>query len=121
MAQSILHPLIGPKNPKGEMDDLTGRVALVTGGALGIGFEVAKTFVQYGARVIMVNRKEEQGDEAIKKIKEEVGAHAQIEWMGCDMGNLKEIKKVFGEWREKESRLDLVSRFSPLGFHGLLG
>lgn len=103
--QSILHPIIGPKK---EIHDLKGRVALVTGGALGIGYEIARAFVQNGARVIMVNRKEEQGDDAIKKIKEEV-PDAQIEWIGADMGNLKEVQDVFTKFREKEDRLDLVS------------
>lgn len=56
----------------------------------------------------MVNRKEEQGDEAIKKIKEEVGPDAKIEWEGCDMGNLKQVKEVFSKIREREERLDLV-------------
>jgi len=32
--QAILHPLIGPNK---EIHDLTGRVAVITGGALGIG------------------------------------------------------------------------------------
>lgn len=113
--QSVLHPIIGPKK---EIHDLDGRVALITGGAFGIGFEIAKAFVQNKARVIMVNRKEDQGDDAIKKIKEEVGEHAQIEWVGCDMGNLKEVKKVFTELREKESRMDLVSLVRCRDFKG---
>ena len=57
----------------------------------------------------MVNRKEEQGEEAIKKIKDECGQDAKIEWEGCDMGTLKEVKEVFTKIREREERLDLVS------------
>ena len=34
--QSALHSVIGPAKP--EIDDLSGRVALVVGGALGIGY-----------------------------------------------------------------------------------
>jgi hypothetical protein len=56
----------------------------------------------------MVNRKEDQGKEAIKKIKDEAGENAQIEWIGCDMGNLKQVKEVFTGIREREKRLDLV-------------
>lgn len=103
--QSILHSVIGPKK---EIHDLNGRVALITGGALGIGFEIARAFVQNGARVIMVNRKEEQGSEAIKKIKEEVGEDAKIEWLPCDLGSLKNVKEVFSGICEREERLDLV-------------
>lgn len=32
--QSVLHPILGPKK---EIHDLNGRVALITGGAMGIG------------------------------------------------------------------------------------
>jgi NAD(P)-dependent dehydrogenase (short-subunit alcohol dehydrogenase family) len=71
-------------------------------------YEVARAFVLNGARVIMVNRKEEQGEEAIQKIKDEAGKDAKIEWLGCDMGNLKEVKDVFSGIREREERLDLV-------------
>lgn len=56
----------------------------------------------------MVNRKEEQGQGAIDKIKEEAGPDAKIEWIPCDMGNLNEIKEVFSAIREREERLDLV-------------
>ncbi|BAE63496.1 hypothetical protein BDV35DRAFT_347913 [Aspergillus flavus] len=103
--QSVLKPIIGPKK---EIHDLSGRVALITGGALGIGYEVARAFVLNGARVIMVNRKEEQGQAAIDKIKEEAGADAKIEWVPCDMGNLAQIKEVFTGIREREERLDLL-------------
>ncbi|KAH1865965.1 hypothetical protein KXX08_003633 [Aspergillus fumigatus] len=89
--QSVLQPVIGPRK---EIHDLTGRVALVTGGALGIGYEISRAFVLNGARVIMVNRKEEQGQSAIDKIKEEAGADAKIEWIPCDMGDLNEIKEL---------------------------
>ncbi|KAI0388791.1 hypothetical protein F5Y17DRAFT_179585 [Xylariaceae sp. FL0594] len=103
--QSVLHSVIGPRK---EIHDLTGRTAVVVGGAMGIGFEISKAFVLNGARVVMVNRKEEQGDEAIKQIKEEAGASAQVEWAGCDMGNLKEVKEVFTGLRERLDRLDLL-------------
>lgn len=103
--QSVLHKVVGPKK---EVHDLSGRVAVVTGGALGIGYEISRAFVLHNARVIMINRKEEQGDEAIKKIKEEAGQDAKIEWLPCDLGNLKEVKEVFGGIREREERLDLL-------------
>jgi len=102
--QSILHPIIGPKK---ELHDLDGRVAIVTGGANGIGFQVARAFCEAKARVIMINRKQEQGDESIAQIKEEFES-AKIEWIGCDFGSLKEVKEVFSGIREREERLDLV-------------
>jgi len=103
--QSILHPIIGPKK---EIHDLHGRVAIVTGGALGIGYEISLAFAQVGCRVIMTNRKEEQGAEAIRKIKEATDGAADIEWVPCDLGCLKEVQEVFTGLAKKESRLDLL-------------
>jgi len=56
----------------------------------------------------MINRKEEQGQDAIDKIKKEAGPDAKIEWIPCDLGSLKEVKEVFTGIREREKRLDLV-------------
>ena len=55
----------------------------------------------------MINRKEEQGDEAIKQICEETPG-ADVHWVGCDLGNLKEVQRTFTDLREKLDRLDLV-------------
>ncbi|KAL4744906.1 hypothetical protein BDW72DRAFT_187672 [Aspergillus terricola var. indicus] len=60
------------------------------------------------SRVIMINRKKEQGESAIKRIKDEFGGKAQIEWLPCDLENLKQVNDVFGGIRERKSRLDLL-------------
>lgn len=41
------------------MTDLTGRVALITGGTRGLGYEIAKAYAQHGADVIVASRKPE--------------------------------------------------------------
>jgi len=104
--QSILHSVIGPKEV--HPTNLDGKVAVVTGGALGIGYEISRALAHAGCRVIMVNRKEEQGDEAISKIKEETPS-AKIEWKECDLGSLKAVRDVFSNLRESLPRLDYLS------------
>lgn len=75
-------------------------------------FEISLAFVQQNARVIMINRDEEQGKDAISKIKQEVGEHAQIEWLPCDLGSLKNVRVVFTDLAKKEKRLDLVRTYA---------
>ncbi len=128
--QSILHSIVGPAGP--EIADLNGKVALVTGGALGkssaecqsqfptpnllgpflgIGYEISRFFARMGCHVIMANRKEDQGQEAIDKIKAECskeGKEAKIEWIQLDLGSLKMVKEVVTKLRERLDRLDLV-------------
>ncbi|MFA9479588.1 SDR family NAD(P)-dependent oxidoreductase [Phycisphaerales bacterium AB-hyl4] len=51
-----------------EMFDLTGKVALVTGGTSGIGKAVAAAFVQHGAKVLVGSRNQEKVDAAAKEL-----------------------------------------------------
>ena len=43
-----------------QKDLFNGQTILVTGGGSGIGFEIAKQFLQYGAEVYIASRKEER-------------------------------------------------------------
>lgn len=72
-------------------------------------YEIARAFVLNGARVIMSNRQQDQGQSAVDTIKKEAGEKAQIEWFPCDMADLKQVQETFTRFREQEERLDLVS------------
>ncbi|KAM0791785.1 hypothetical protein ACM66B_004048 [Microbotryomycetes sp. NB124-2] len=110
--QDKLAPILQPLgiSPKVQVPpDMTGKVTLITGGPLGIGYEIARAFLKAGAKVILVNRKEEQGDMAIKQLKEEIGNdNAPITWIGCDLGNLNQVKQVFDKVASDEKRLDVL-------------
>jgi NAD(P)-dependent dehydrogenase (short-subunit alcohol dehydrogenase family) len=45
--------------------DLTGRVAIVTGGSRGLGLQIASALGEYGATVVLVARKQAELDEAV--------------------------------------------------------
>lgn len=47
---------------------LDGKVAIVTGGTLGIGFAIADKFVEEGAKVVITGRHADVGEAAAKKI-----------------------------------------------------
>lgn len=49
-------------------DRLNGKVAIVTGGTLGIGFAVAQKFVEEGAKVVITGRHADVGEKAAKEI-----------------------------------------------------
>ena len=58
------------------MFDLTGRVALVTGSAQGLGFEMAKGLTRAGAHVLVNGRDEDHVANAVSVIKS-LGGSAQ--------------------------------------------
>jgi NAD(P)-dependent dehydrogenase (short-subunit alcohol dehydrogenase family) len=45
------------------MNELAGKVAIVTGGASGLGYATVEKFVAEGARVVIADRDEERGKE----------------------------------------------------------
>ena len=53
---------------KTDMFDLTGRVALVSGGASGIGKAIAAALVQHGAKVVVGSRTQAKVDEAAREL-----------------------------------------------------
>lgn len=48
--------------------DLSGKIAIVTGGALGIGFGIAYRLAEAGANVVIADFKEVEAQEAVKKL-----------------------------------------------------
>ncbi|KAH8745483.1 hypothetical protein F5883DRAFT_529543 [Diaporthe sp. PMI_573] len=112
--QSALHQVIGPAEV--QPDNLVGRTAVVTGGALGIGYEISRALAKAGCKVIMVNRKEEQGQEAISQIKDEY-SDADIDWKECDMGNLSQVRSVFSDLRDSLGRLNFLVLSAVMATH----
>lgn len=105
--QSILQQATGLGPKPVQPDDLSGRVAVVVGGAFGIGFEISRALANAGCRVLMVNRKQDQGEDAKATIVAE-SPGASVEWHECDMGHLAQVREVFTSLREKEKRLDYL-------------
>jgi NAD(P)-dependent dehydrogenase (short-subunit alcohol dehydrogenase family) len=57
-----------------ELFDLTGRVALVTGGGRGLGEQIARGLAQAGAAVAIASRSEEACAEVARELRDEYGA-----------------------------------------------
>jgi hypothetical protein len=74
--------------------DLTGKVALVTGGNGGIGLGMADAMAQAGAGVCIWGTRKEKNDAAVEQLKKHGGkVHAQI----VDVGDEKQVEAAFAE------------------------
>ncbi|MFB2601238.1 SDR family oxidoreductase, partial [Rhizobium phaseoli] len=81
--------------------DLSGKVAAVTGAASGIGLECAKAMLAAGARVVLVDRNEE----ALKEICSALGAHAIP--LVVDLTDPKSVARMMPEILAKAGQLDI--------------
>ncbi|ASR11627.1 MULTISPECIES: SDR family oxidoreductase [Rhizobium] len=81
--------------------DLSGKVAAVTGAASGIGLECAKTMLAAGARVVLVDRNED----ALKEICSKLDANAIP--LVIDLIDPKSVERMMPEILEKAGQLDI--------------
>lgn len=69
-----------------EAKELDGKVVIVTGGTMGIGFGMAARLAKYGARVLITSRNEDSGADALERLQQEVDCPAeQLAYMQMDI------------------------------------
>lgn len=85
--------------------DLTGRVALVTGGGRGIGAAIVRLLAEQGARVLVVNRTLEAAETVAGELAERGLAARALAWTGTSRTSIRDL--VDGAIAA-EGRLDIV-------------
>ena len=90
-----------------DIGDQSGRVAIVTGGNSGIGYEAAKGLALAGATVIIASRSEERGAKAVADIRE-AQANAEVELMLLDLASLDSVRDFATQFEQRFGRLDLL-------------
>lgn len=93
-------------NIQKNMFELTGKNALVVGGAGGIGQAIAEGFAIYGAKVIIASRKEEGLKRAQAEIAEDCGA--EIFYHTVDAGDEESVKRMAEELIEEFGHIDIL-------------
>src|SRR5437667_11233859 len=69
--------------------DLTGKIALVTGGSRGLGLQIAEALGEMGAKVALTARKQDELDQAVAHLESRLGIGAVA--LECDMSNAAAI------------------------------
>jgi len=97
-----------------ELFDLTGKIALVTGGSRGLGREMVLAFAEAGADVVVVSR----DLEACERVVAEVEARGRRGWaFACHVGRWPEIDRLVDAVYEDPGRIDVLvnnAGMSPL-------
>ncbi|XP_064293670.1 dehydrogenase/reductase SDR family member on chromosome X [Phalacrocorax carbo] len=84
-----------------------GKVAIVTGGAKGIGYQTVKHLARLGMHVIIAGNSESEGQAAVRKIQEET-LTGKVEFLYCDLASMKSIRQFVQRFRAKNCPLHVL-------------
>jgi len=84
---------------------LKDKVAIITGGTRGIGFETAKVFLENKAKVIILGSRKESVEKALGELKK-AGHKAEGFWP--NLSNYEEIEKMVKTVAKKYGRIDIL-------------
>jgi NAD(P)-dependent dehydrogenase (short-subunit alcohol dehydrogenase family) len=85
--------------------DLSGRVAIITGGSIGLGRQMAEGLAEMGANVVLCARKKERCEHAAEELKQ-LGVKALA--LACDVKNPDQIHGVVQETASQFGRVDIL-------------
>jgi NAD(P)-dependent dehydrogenase (short-subunit alcohol dehydrogenase family) len=88
---------------------LDGRVAIVTGGASGIGYETVKALQDSGAQTAIVDINPERGQKAAKEL--------DTAFFQADLTKSEQVKRVADQVQQKHGRLDIAFNNAGIAYN----
>jgi NAD(P)-dependent dehydrogenase (short-subunit alcohol dehydrogenase family) len=88
-----------------QLFDLTGRVAIVSGGSMGLGQQMAEGLAEMGANLVLCARKKERCDEVAEELR---ARGVQTLPLACDVRDRTAIHEVVKATLDKFGRIDIV-------------
>ncbi len=88
-----------------QLFDLTGRVAIVSGGSIGLGRQMAEGLAEMGANLVLCARKQERCEEAADELR---SLGVQTLALACDVQNKPAIQAVVDATLASFGRIDIL-------------
>jgi NAD(P)-dependent dehydrogenase (short-subunit alcohol dehydrogenase family) len=88
-----------------QLFDLTGQVALVTGGSRGLGLQMAHALGEAGAKIMLSSRKAADLEEAAAELQ---AAGVDARWIAADCGQEADIRRLAAETLERMGQIDIL-------------
>lgn len=89
-----------------KMFDLSGRVAVITGGSTGLGLQMATGLAEAGANVVLAARKLNRCEEAAEKISKDLGVKALP--VACDVSNQESVQNLIATTVREFRKVDIM-------------
>ena len=91
--------------PVSKLFDLTGQIALVTGGSRGLGLQMAEALGEAGAKIMLGSRKAADLEEAAAHL---TARGIDARWIAADASRPAEVQRVVAETMERLGRIDIL-------------
>jgi len=88
-----------------QLFDLTGQVALVTGGSRGLGLQMAHALGEAGAKVMLSSRKAADLEQAAAQLQD---AGIDARWIAADCGKEADLRRLAAETQERMGPIDIL-------------
>ena len=96
--------------------EIKDKVAIVTGGASGIGLATVKAFVEKGAKVVVADFNEEAGQAVVKELKDQ---GADVIFVKVNVADEESVKNLVAEAVKHYGRLDIMFNNAGIGSQGV--
>ncbi|MBY0014574.1 SDR family NAD(P)-dependent oxidoreductase [Paenibacillus typhae] len=94
------------------MTNLTDKVAIVTGGASGIGLATVKAFLAKGAKVVIADYNEEHGKAAEQELKQ---TYSDVLFIKVNVADEKQVENLVSETVKRFGQLDIMFNNAGIG------
>ena len=91
--------------PVMQLFDLTGRIALVTGGSRGLGLQIAEALGEAGAKVMLTARKADELEQGMAALQDR-GIDAR--WIAADASRPPDVERIVAETCERMGDIDIL-------------
>lgn len=99
------------------MDDFTGKLTLVTGGAQGIGFAISQEFARAGATVVVLDTDEQAGREAESTLSR---SGYNVHYLQANVAEEDDVNRAIDTIQTTYGRLDVLVNNAGVGSAGTL-
>src|SRR5260370_35493931 len=93
---------------------LKDKVAIVTGGAAGLGKAVAMAFAREGARVVVADIYDRNGNNTVLEVRHDCG---DASFIHTDIGNEQDVNQLVGSTMDSYGRIDVLYNNAAILFH----